>query len=176
MDKIFGTARCIVRNLTLDDWHNLSEILQDEKAMYSYEHAFSDEEVTDWLAHQLERYENDGIGLWAIIDKNTDEFIGQAGLTMQDTPNGKEVEIGYLLKRKHWHKGYATEVAIACKEYAFIKLHLKRVTSIIRDSNLASQAVAKRVGMTKQGEFTKFYHNVTMPHYIFAIERGENDE
>jgi ribosomal-protein-alanine N-acetyltransferase len=172
MEIIFETKRLYARKFTKDDWYNLSEILQDKETMYAYEHAFSDEEVTDWLNHQLKRYENDGIGLWALIEKATGRFIGQAGLTIQETPNGKETEIGYLLKRSEWHKGYATEAALACKEYAFTKLGLHRVVSIIRDNNYASQAVAKRAGMVKESEFIKFYYNIYMPHFVYAIEKG----
>ncbi|WMJ23831.1 GNAT family N-acetyltransferase [Paludicola sp. MB14-C6] len=171
MDKIFETKRLYARKLTKDDWNNLSDILQDEQAMYAYEHAFSDEEVTDWLNRQLKRYEDDGIGLWALIDKKTGKFVGQAGLTKQNSPIGTEFEIGYLLKRSEWHKGYATEAAIACKEYAFTTLGLDRVVSFIRDNNYSSQAVAKRVGLTKQNEFTINYYNVTMPHYVYVIEK-----
>ena len=49
--------------------------------MYAYEHAFSDEEVEDWLERQLERYRRDGFGLWAVERRDTGEFLGQTGLT-----------------------------------------------------------------------------------------------
>ena len=54
-----------------------------------------------------------------MIEKGSGELIGQCGLTYQEF-NGQQVpEIGYLLRAEYWHKGYATEAAIACKEYAF---------------------------------------------------------
>ena len=50
------TKRLILRPLTEKDEINLKRTLQDEKAMYAYEGAFTDEEVTAWLTRQLARY------------------------------------------------------------------------------------------------------------------------
>lgn len=115
-----------------------------------------------------------GFGFWAVIDKNTKSFIGQVGLLVQNVNGKEELEIGYLLKRKYWNKGYATEAAIACKEYAFNCLNKNRVVSIIRDNNYSSQRVAKRVGMRIEGEIIKQYYNMDMPHYIYAIDKDSN--
>lgn len=85
--------------------------------------------------------------LWAVERKDTGEFVGQAGLTWQETGRGQEIEIGYLFKRSAWHNGYATEAARGCKRYAFEQLGASRVVSIIRETNHASQQVARRLGM-----------------------------
>ena len=169
MKQIVETERIYLRQMTREDRADLCEILQDAEVMYAYEHAFSDKEVDDWLARQLERYQRDGIGLWAVIDKATGAFIGQAGLSWQETDQGSELEIGYLLKKRYWHQGYATEAAKACKEYAFYVLGQDRVTAIIRDGNTASQNVAKRLGMTPERQFIKHYYGVDMPHIIYSI-------
>jgi RimJ/RimL family protein N-acetyltransferase len=109
--------------------------------------------------------------LWAIIKKDTDECIGDCGLTFQDF-NGKEVlEIGYHLQKKFWHQGFATECAIACKEYAFNKLNANEVFSIIRDNNIPSQRVALRNGMSICGSFVKHYYNIDMPHIVFSVKK-----
>ena len=80
---ILETKRLYLREMTQDDYGSLCKILQDEEVMYAYEHAFSDEEVQEWLDKQLARYREYGFGLWAVILKETDEMIGQCGLTMQ---------------------------------------------------------------------------------------------
>ena len=167
------TERLFLREMTEDDWENLCEILQDEEVMYAYEHAFSDEEVRQWLNRQLARYEeyHHRFGLWAVVLKETGEMIGQTGLTMQDCGDEWLLEIGYLFKKRHWHKGYATEAAVACKRYAFETLDEPRVCSIIRDNNTASQNVAKRNGMKPVKTFVKHYYGVDMPHIVFSAER-----
>ena len=140
--------------------------------MYAYEGAFSDEEVQNWLDKQLTRYQEDGVGLYAVLLKETSAMIGQCGLTFQDTPNGKVLEIGYLFQKAYWHYGYATEAAKACKRYAFDTLAADEVYSIIRDNNIPSQNVAKRNGMTVTDTFVKHYRGVDMPHYIFSVKRS----
>lgn len=170
------TQRLAFRRLRSDDFDNLCKILQDEKAMYAYEHAFSDEEVKEWLDKQLARYRIYGFGLWAVTLRETGEFIGQCGLTVQNTDQGQALEIGYLFRREFWHCGYATEAAQACKKFAFETLGAKEVCSIIRKNNLPSRRVAERNGMTVKGEFVKHYYGMDMPHLIYSAtnERAGN--
>lgn len=121
-------------------------MLQDAEVMYAYAHAFDDEEVDDWLRRQLDRYARYGFGLWAVLRKETGALIGQCGVTMQETGEGEVPEIGYLLRKDCWHRGYATEAAAACRDYAFETLGFDRVWSIIRENNLPSQRVARAAG------------------------------
>lgn len=144
---ILETKRLYLREMNPSDFNSLCRILQDEKAMYAYEGAFSDQEVQEWLDRQIYRYQKWNFGLWAAVLKETDKMIGQCGLTMQQWKDQEVLEIGYLFERPHWHQGYATEAAKACKQYAFEKLNASEVCSIIRDSNTASQNMAMRNGM-----------------------------
>jgi len=90
------------------------------------------------------------------------------------TDNGRQVlEIGYLFRRDCWHKGYATEAATACKQYAFETLGANEVCSIIRDTNTASQRVALRNGMTVKDSWTKHYRGVDMPHDRYVAVKAE---
>lgn len=172
MKPILQTSRLLLREMTEDDLPALRSILQDPQVMYAYEHAFSEEEVRAWLAKQRRRYAEDGFGLWAMVLRQTGAMIGQCGLTWQDRGDGTQcVEVGYLLQRAFWHQGYATEAATACKAYAFQELGLDEVCSIIRDNNLASQAVAKRNGMTVTGRLVKHYYGMDMPHLVFSVRR-----
>ena len=168
---ILETNRLYLRKMEQSDYPALCKILQDKDVMYAYEHPFSDAEAQDWLNKQLARYENDGFGLWAVVLKETDEMIGQCGLTMQDVEGRQVVEVGYLFQKAFWHKGYCTEAAIACKEYAFENLKIDEVFSIIRDNNIPSQRVAKRNGMAVTGGFVKHYYGIDMPHLVFSVKR-----
>ena len=170
---LIETKRLILREMEESDYEDLAKMLQDDDVMYAYEGAFSDEEARNWLNRQLRRYEEDGFGLWAVILKENGELIGQCGLTIQDIPDRQVVEIGYLFRRKYWHRGYATEAAKACREYAFHVLNVEEVFSIIRDTNTASRNVAERNGMEQVGSFVKRYRGVDMPHDVFVARRAK---
>ncbi len=168
---IFETKRLFLRELNQNDFFDLCEILQDDKVMYAYEGKYSDEEVQNWLDKQIMRYKTDGFGLWAVILRESGEMIGQCGLTLQECKEKKVLEIGYLFKYLYWHFGYATEAAVACKEYAFYKLHSKEVYSIIRDTNTASQNVAIRNGMSITDSLIKNFRGIEMPHLVFSVKK-----
>ena len=166
---VLETDRLYLREMNQNDFHSLCKILQDEDTMYAYEGAFSNEEVQEWLDRQILRYQKWGFGLWAVILKESGELIGQCGLTMQPWKEQEVLEIGYLFRRLYWHKGYATEAARACKNYAFKTLGADEVCSIIRDTNTASQNVALRNGMSRKDCWTKHYRGVDMPHYRYVV-------
>jgi len=168
---VLETERLYLRRMEQSDFPSLCRIMQDEKVMYAYEHAFDDGEVQTWLDRQIERYKNYGFGLWAAVLKENGEMVGQCGLTMQDYLDKQILEVGYLFQRAYWHRGYASEAAIACRDYAFAKLDAEEVFSIIRDTNIASQNVAKRNGMKMVDKFVKHYYGIDMPHLLFSVKR-----
>ena len=175
MKTILETERLILRELVQDDYNDLCVLLQDDETMYAYEGGFSDLEVQAWLDKQLNRYHTYHFGLWAMIRKDTQEWIGQCGITMQTYKNQEIPEIGYLLQRRYWHQGYATEAAIACREYGFNTLHFPALYSIIRDTNQASQRVALRNGMQQIDSFVKYYRGIYMPHVVFCVKKAESE-
>ena len=165
------TPRLSMRELRQSDFSDLCKILQDDETMYAYEGAFSDSEAHEWLDRQIARYQMWGFGAWAVILKETGEWIGQCGLTMQPWKGSEVLEVGYLFRRTHWHRGYATEAAIACKEYAFNVLGAEEVCSIIRDTNTPSKNVALRNGMTPVDTVVKHYRGVDMPHTRYVVRK-----
>jgi RimJ/RimL family protein N-acetyltransferase len=170
---ILETQRLVLREMTQADFPALCKILMDEDVMYAYEGAFTEEEVQVWLDRQIARYREYGFGLWAVVLKETGIMIGQCGITMQDYNDGQIMEVGYLFQKEYWHHGYASEAAIACKEYAFEKLGADKIYSIIRDTNSASQNVAKRNGMTCVAEFIKHYRGIDMPHVLYEVKKEQ---
>lgn len=170
---ILETERTYLREMNQSDFESLSKILQDEETMYAYNGAFSNEETQGWLDRQIARYRKYGFGLWAVILKETNEMIGQCGLTMQMWKNQEVLEIGYLLQRLYWHKGFAVETAKACKKYAFEVLNADEVCSIIRDTNIPSQNVALRNGMKIADTWIKHYRGIDMPHFRYVVYKEQ---
>ena len=169
VNMILETERLYLREMNQSDFESLCKILQDEDTMYAYEGAFNVDEVQEWLDRQIFRYQEWNFGLWAVILKETNQMIGQCGLTMQPWKDENVLGIGYLFERTYWHKGYAIEAAKSCKKYAFEILKADEVCSIIRDTNIASQKVAIRNGMTIKDVWTKQYRGVDMPHYRYVV-------
>lgn len=167
---ILETKRLWLREMREEDFGDLCEMLCDEEVMYAYAHPFSLCEAREWLHKQFQRYREDGVGLWAVLRKEDGAMIGQCGLTKQQIKDEQVWEIGYLLKKDEWHKGYAIEAAQGVKRYAKENLHLSSVYSIVRDQNIASQRVALANGMKEVGRIVKHYHHMDMEHIVYKCE------
>ena len=175
MKKILETERTILRELSYADYEDLAEILRCPRTMYAYEHGFSHAEVRAWLERQLERYAADGFGLWAVVDRLSGAFLGQCGLSIQEVDGVGELEVGYLFKRKFWHRGYAREAAAACRDYAFNVLGAHRLVACVRVNNAPSRRVAESLGMKVERIFVKHYYDMDMPHALYVLERPGTD-
>lgn len=171
--RMLNTARLDLRPLEMSDLDALHTVLGDPIAMTAYKRSFTRDESAEWIANQLRRYETDGFGLWAVELRETGAFIGDCGITLQQIENDTVVEVGYHLIRDYWHKGYATEAAAACVDWAFTNLDTDEVYAKVRETNTPSRAVAERLGMRIRRPFTVVYRGEEMPHNAFAISRAE---
>jgi RimJ/RimL family protein N-acetyltransferase len=158
------TARLRFRRLEPGDLPFLASMLGDAEVMRHYPHPLSRAESAAWLVRQRERYARDGHGLWLLVRRDDGAPLGQVGLLRQDIEGRSIPEIGYLLARNGWHLGYATEGALAVRAFASGVLRVPRVYSLIRPANLASQAVARRLGMTVEREVA--FHGLA--HRLFS--------
>ena len=86
---ILETKRLILRELEQNDFNETCKLLQDPIVMYAYEGPFNKKEVQEWLDKQFKRYQNEGVGLWGVIEKCNNELIGQCGITYQDYKDKK---------------------------------------------------------------------------------------
>ena len=153
--KIIDTERLYLRELFLDDKKELMKVLSDSESMKFYPHPFSEEEVEKWIQWSIENYKKYQHGLWAVILKESEVFIGDCGITMQDIDNEILPEIGFHIMKEYWNQGYATEAALACKEYAFKVLHYPKIYSYTTLTNIPSQKVAQKIGMVFYKYFEK---------------------
>jgi RimJ/RimL family protein N-acetyltransferase len=144
------TDRLQLRQMTLHDIDSLYLIFSDPVAMQFYPSVKDKIETKKWIEKNLARYKKDGFGLWAVVRKDNGECIGDCGITMQCIYGEEKPEIGYHIRRDYWGKGYATEAARACKDYAFNVLHIDEVYSYMKTGNLASRKVVEKIGMVLQ--------------------------
>jgi len=156
---IIETARLQLRPFTLDDISELDKVFSDADVMkFSSAGVMSREAIEAFIHDMLKSYQENGFGLWALIERRSGKLIGCCGLNPSDIENAIKVdpaheqaciEIGYRLAKAYWGQGLASEAAKATLDYAFNNLQLKRIIAIIAKQHSASINVAKKVGMKK---------------------------
>ena len=124
--------------------------------MKFYPHPFNEDEVEQWIQWNMENYVKYKHGLWAVLLKQGDVFIGDCGITMQNIDQEFVPEIGFHIIKEYCNKGYATEAALACKEYAFTALNYSKIFSYTTARNIPSQKVAKKIGLDFYKSFEKY--------------------
>ncbi|MGE0355976.1 MAG: GNAT family N-acetyltransferase [Burkholderiales bacterium] len=102
------------------------------------------------IAGMLGHWALRGFGMWALELKSTGELVGRAGFI--DPEGWPGFELGWLLARPHWGKGYATEAARFALDHAVSSMGRRRVISLIRPGNERSSRVAEKLGMRVEGE------------------------
>jgi RimJ/RimL family protein N-acetyltransferase len=106
-----------------------------------------------------------GFGFWIVEEKQSNQLIGRVGIWNPDGWPG--TEIGWGIAREHWGKGYATEAALAAKNWAFDHLDIDELISVIHPDNEASKRVAKRIGEV----YTKTIDVLGKTSDIYTIRR-----
>jgi RimJ/RimL family protein N-acetyltransferase len=168
---ILETQRLRLREFTALDANALELILSDPETMRYYPAPYDRAGVEQWIEWNRKRYQEDGVGLWAIELTETAELIGDCGIVLQHVEGDALYEIGYHLRRDFWGRGFATEAAVACRDWGFAHLKAERLISLIRPENLPSRRVAERVGMTlwKEVEWRGFLH------CVYSVGRAAGD-
>jgi RimJ/RimL family protein N-acetyltransferase len=107
-------------------------------------------EVREGIEEWLERWDTWGLSLFSLERRDDGRVVGRAGFLRWDPETwevgGDETELGWLLAREHWGHGYATEAALALRDWAFAERGLTRLISLIAAANLRSIRVAERLG------------------------------
>ena len=110
------------------------------------------------------------IWLWAVILKETGEFIGDCGITMQNIDGELLPEIGYHIHKKYWRRGYGSEAARAVRDWAFENTTYDCLYSYMKYTNIGSSSTAIANGMNKVKEYQDDKNIIS---YAYAITRDE---
>lgn len=165
------TNRLILREFTLADLDFVADLMADPEVMRYYPKTCNRAEAAQWIERQLQRYRDDGHGIWLVLDRETRRPLGRVGLAMQAVDGQHEPEIGWMIARADWRRGIAAEAAAATRNYAFYTREFRRVISLVRPINVPSQGVALKIGMQPERETT--FHNYR--HLVFALTRDAVD-
>jgi len=163
--------RLYLREFVPSDWENIYQLDSDPEVMkYLSQFAMDDKSDYPKIIERCIAYyhENPGFGVWAVIEKESDKFIGW--FMLKKYKYSDDQELGYRLMKKYWNRGYATEMSLKLIEYSFLKKNLSKIVAITHPENIASQKVLKKIGM-KYIKTIAFKEGDT---FYFEIEKEEN--
>ena len=168
------TPRLILRPFALDDLNALAEMNADADVM-----RYIGDGQPQTLAQTqmrinavLDHWRQHGFGLCAVLDKATRVFVGFCGL--QHLDNTSEIEVGYLLAKRFWGLGLATEGAKASLRFGFEELRLHRIVAVVQPLNISSQRVLEKSGL----RYAKnaHYYDTDVKYYAITREEHKRDD
>jgi RimJ/RimL family protein N-acetyltransferase len=156
---VIETERLLLRKPRLEDAADLAVAYADpETVRYIGDGSTATrEEVEQAIAFWLERWEANGIGLYSMERREDGRVIGRSGFLVWDGETWEianlaeageraEVELGWMVSREHWGQGYATEAALAMRDWGIAERGFTRLISMIRRGNERSVRVAEKIG------------------------------
>lgn len=167
---ILETTRLRLRKFTMDDFDAVFEMYSDPETMAHYPKPYDAQMTKNWIAWNLDNYERYGFGIWAVILKETGEYIGDCGVTMQNIDGEVVPEIGYHIHKKHWRKGFGLEAAKGVRDWFFETTDYDSVYSYMKYTNVASYSTALANGMKKIKDYPEEKHKILS---VYAITRRE---
>ena len=166
------TAHLTLRPLHMADAETLCRIYQTDGVLRYFPNPTPPplEKVQRFIANQQAHWEQYGHGNWGVVPEQATEIAGWAGL--QFLPETGEIEVGFLLDRPNWGKGYATEAGRASLAFAFGEVAVERVIALVHPDNRASQRVIEKCGLTLVDQRVYFGMNLLR----YRIERPADSE
>ena len=167
--RYIETPRLYLREFTPDDLDELYRIYSDSEVMkYLSEGVRNREETAADLFGIIADWEKHAFGLWAVVNKENNQLIGDGGLRFLGKTS--EVEVGYVLAKAYWGKGLAAEVAAASINYGFEVLKREKIVAIADTENRSSRRVMEKVGMKYQhnfddGDRDRVYYSISRETY-----------
>lgn len=161
--------RLLFRKVRLSDFNSWLAFYENPATSKHWilENNSAEIECKRWYDKQFYRYENDYGGMNALIEKQSNLLVGHCGLLVQVVDGITELEIGYSLLPEFWKKGFATEAAKKCKDFAFDNNLSDSLISIISLTNIQSESVALKLGMTSEKVTVYKGNNVN----IFRVQK-----
>ncbi|WP_438711633.1 GNAT family N-acetyltransferase [Aquimarina muelleri] len=152
---LFKSKRLGFRNWKSDDLEILTQINSDEDVMEFFSFKPTKEDSKAFIIRMQNMYIEKGFCYFAVDLLGTGELIGFIGLAEQTYLDdmGVFIDIGWRLKKSIWNKGYATEGAIACLNFGFNNIGLKKIYSTAPQINKKSELIMKKIGMQQTKTF-----------------------
>ena len=176
MKSIIETKRLILRELKPSDVEGMYALDSnaDVHAYLGNTPVKTREESQQTIKFIREQYKENGIARFAVIDKQTNSFMGWCGLKYEsDLRIDKSYyDIGYRLRKRYWGGGVATEAAIACLNYGFSHMNLTEISGAAHTQNIASNIILRKIGLTFVETFA--YKGIVLNWYTITQDQWLN--
>ncbi len=157
--RTIETERLILRRFEYtDDDAMLRNWIADEKiqSMYAEPVYTTKQEIKTLLDKYIGSYKKSDYYRWAVIEKASDECIGQIAYFLVDSKN-HFAEIEYCIGAEFQRRGYATEATKAVIVYGFNDMNLHKVQICTKEINIPSKRVIEKCGFTYEGTLRDFF-------------------
>jgi len=171
---IIHTERLIIRAITLEDAPGMFEMDSNPK-VHEYlgkKPASTIEEVYGYIKFIRAQYRDNGIGRWAVEEKDTGNFVGWTGFKFHTKPLNDRIhflDLGYRFQEAVWGKGYATETSFASMQYAFDNLEHDTIYGMAETVHAASNHILKKMGM----KYVNTFHMEGDACHFYSVSREE---
>lgn len=152
------TDRLFLRELDFSDDQDLFEMDSDpEVHRYIFRNPVQTiSEIKEVIGMIRKQYHDFGTGRWAVLKKDTGEFLGCCGLKFYNTYANRYkdfYELGYRFKRRHWGQGYATESSRAVVDFGFRNFAIDSIFAMTDPENENSKKVLYNLGFEHKDSF-----------------------
>lgn len=163
----FTTKRLLAERVRSEHLGSLRRLWRAPKVMATLSGFRTEEEIQMVLQKYLDHWERTGFGVWIFRDKETDRFVGRAGLRHVKIEGKDEVELLYALLPEFWGQGLATEMAEAIVAIGFEQLGLKEIAVYTLPDNRPSRRVMEKAGFVYERDIV----HAGRPHVLYRIKR-----
>jgi RimJ/RimL family protein N-acetyltransferase len=174
MTTIRETPRLLLRPFLAEDAAGMFEMDSNSEVLKyigtSPQTQLSESEAA--IRYIQQQYHDNGVGRFAVILKETNTFIGWAGLKyLTETMNGHVnfYDVGYRFLSQYWGQGFATEAAKASLDFGFQQLHLDVIYAVAMTDNGASNRILTKIGMRHVNNFDLKGFNTAW----FELKKGD---
>ena len=145
MKRIIESKRLILREFNFSDSENFYNLNSDPEVLkYTGDKTFSSISEAESFLRNYDDYKKNGFGRWAVISKDSNDFIGWCGLKLNEE---KLIDLGFRFFKNQWGKGYATESARVSLEHGFNNLNINEIIGRASIDNKASVRVLEKLKM-----------------------------
>jgi len=163
MTIFIETERTVIKVPVLNDVTYWSSLHSDHDVMEYMGGIKTKEVVQAWLEADIQHFKKHGFGMGSVFERNSNEFIGKAGLVYLDHDDHQpDIEIGYVLHKHFWSKGYGTELVHALVNWGFNHLSVNKLVAVTRPENEKSKCLLEKCGM-------RHLKNITLHGSIFLL-------